>query len=109
MKDFIIKKLQPADVSQAQELIKIWQEDGFAAKATIPGNDYLHQLMAGGNFHVIVAVVNGRVVGGVTAYELTMFDKQEKEMFLYDIAVSREHRNKNIAKHKGPFLEFNRE
>ena len=98
MEHFTIKRLQPTDIAQAKELIEAWQKDGFALKNPLPADDYLHRLIADGEFHVIVAMVNDKVVGGITAYELVMFDKEETEMFLYDIAVAKGHRNKSIAK-----------
>ena len=98
MDNCIIKRLSPADIAQAKELIRVWQEDGFAPKKLIPGDESLYNLISSGGFHAIVAIADERIVGGLTAYELTMFDKEEKEMFLYDIAVIKGYRNEGIAK-----------
>ena len=98
MHDHVIKRLEARDALLAIELIAAWQQDGFAMKKPIPAGEYLHRLMSDAAFHVIVAIADNKVVGGLTAYELTMFDKEETEMFLYDIAVIKGYRNEGIAK-----------
>jgi ribosomal protein S18 acetylase RimI-like enzyme len=50
------------------------------------------------DFHVIVALENDGLVGGLTAYEMQMFKSEITEMFLYEIEVAESHRQKGIGK-----------
>jgi aminoglycoside 3-N-acetyltransferase I len=93
-----IIRLSAGDVDLAGELIRQWSIDDGDSEASIPEGDYLRQRLAQNDFHVLVARVDGRVVGGLTAYELPMFDKPEREMFLYEIGVIQLFRNRGIAR-----------
>jgi len=46
---------------------------------------------------VIVALVGEEVVGGLVAYELEKFERMRNEFYIYDLAVSAEHRRRRIA------------
>jgi aminoglycoside 3-N-acetyltransferase I len=95
--DYIIKKLVPADLSIAKQLIKLWQtEDGYV-NPIIPNDNYLHDLLSKDSFHFFVAMKEELVIGGLTAYELSMYKEEETEMFLYEIGVEENYRQKGIA------------
>jgi aminoglycoside 3-N-acetyltransferase I len=47
---------------------------------------------------VIVALNNGVVIGGLTAYELDMYKEETTEIFLYEIAVEPLYRRNGVAK-----------
>jgi len=57
------------------------------------------------DFYVIVALENGKLVGGLTAYEMQMFKSETAEMFLYEIEVCESHRQKGIGKALIEFLK----
>jgi aminoglycoside 3-N-acetyltransferase I len=40
---------------------------------------------------------NGRVVGGIVAYELRKFERERSEFYIYDLAVAAAHRRQGIA------------
>lgn len=95
---FTIKKLHTSDLHLARQLLEEWwQEDGIMNPAT-PGENYLKNQLSRDDFHVYVAIENDQVVGGLTANEIPMFDKEENEMFLFEIGVNEEFRRKGIAK-----------
>ena len=64
----------------------------------VPSTSYLLEMLSKDDFHVIVALQNGNLLGGVTGYELPMYKRQIREMFLYEIAVRPEFRQQGIAK-----------
>lgn len=96
--NYDIIRLSAGDMDLAGELIRQWNIDDGDSEALIPERDYLRQRLAQNDFHVLVARAGGEVVGGLTAYELPMFDKPEREMFLYEIGVIRLFRNRGIAR-----------
>jgi aminoglycoside 3-N-acetyltransferase I len=95
--DYIIKKLLPADLSLAKDLIMLWQAEDGDLHPTIPDDNYLHDLLSKTSFHVFVAMDDKRVIGGLTAYELPMYKEEVSEMFLYEIGVDESYRQKGIA------------
>ena len=95
--NLIIKKLSSTDLLLAKQLITLWQtEDGILDPA-VPGDSYLHDLLSNDSFHVFAALDGDRVIGGLTAYELSMYKEEVHEMFLYEIGVDENYRQKGIA------------
>ena len=94
----IVKKLSPLDLREANQLVKLFQSEFKSSNPKSPDDNYLQELISKDGFHVFAAVEDGRVVGGLTAYELPMFTEETKEMFLYDIAVDKNHWQRGIAK-----------
>jgi len=94
---YTIQKLSRFNLSLAKELIRFWQTEDGIQNPMIPSDDYLNKLLSQDSFHVFVAVENEIIVGGLTAYELIMFPKEEVEMFLYEIGVHEDYRQKGIA------------
>ncbi len=61
--------------------------------------------MTRSDFHVIVALKDGELIGGLTAYEMQMFKRETTEMFLYEIEVSEKYRRKGVGKTLIEFLK----
>src|SRR4051812_10837212 len=93
---FLIKKLTASDLALAKELIVYWETEDGKTNPKIPSDAYLQNLISRADFHVFVAIADDRVVGGISAYELIMFPKEEVEMFLYEIGVHEDYRQKGI-------------
>lgn len=62
-----------------------------------PGQDYLRRLLGGDSFIALAALKDDIVVGGMAAYELRKFEQERSEIYIYDLAVSAEHRREGIA------------
>lgn len=62
-----------------------------------PGDAYLQQLLDSRTFIAIAALDGAAVVGGLAGYVLPKFEQARSEFYLYDLAVSAEHRRKGIA------------
>jgi len=62
-----------------------------------PGNGYLTNLLGSDSFIALVACHETQVIGGLTAYELKKFEQERSEIYIYDLAVHRDHRRLGIA------------
>ncbi len=62
-----------------------------------PDSSYLTRLLAGDSFIAVAALKDGRVVGGLAAYELKKFEQPRSEIYIYDLAVAEECRRQGIA------------
>jgi aminoglycoside 3-N-acetyltransferase I len=95
-----IQTLGPDDVSLMRAMLDLFGE-AFDERDTYqkaqPDDAYLARLLASEYFIAIAAVENGRVVGGLTAYELPKFEQVRSEVYIYDLAVSAAHRRQGIA------------
>lgn len=92
-----IQKLGPADGVLAQQLIGVFRR-AFEEDGAPPSDEYLSRLLQRDDFHAVVALQNGVVIGGLTAYELTMFGSETRELFIYDIAVDAAHRRQGVGR-----------
>ncbi len=59
-------------------------------------DDYLHDMIANPSCLILGAAVEGKIVGGLVAFEMTPIHG-DKELYLYDIAVHPEHQKKGIG------------
>ncbi|KPF64621.1 gentamicin 3'-acetyltransferase [alpha proteobacterium AAP81b] len=62
-----------------------------------PCDAHLRRLLASDSFIALAASVDGRVVGGLTAYDLVKAEAETSEIYLYDIAVAADFRRRGIA------------
>src|SRR3546814_20698392 len=62
-----------------------------------PPADYQRRLLDDPAFAALVALEDGKVVGGLAAYELQKFEQARSEFYIYDLAVAADHRRRGIA------------
>jgi aminoglycoside 3-N-acetyltransferase I len=102
---YTIQKLEPGDTDLSKELFYFFQTDDGIAEPVILSDKRINALLLRDDFHVIVALQNDALIGGLTAYELTMYKEEIKEMFLYEIAVYPKYREMGVAKALIRFLK----
>lgn len=88
-----IKNLSEKYINLAFALCEI-NEDIGNRRIDIRG---MKERLTNENFHVIVANVENKVVGGLIAYRLRMFNRDESKIFLYEIDVEEDYRRKGIG------------
>ena len=95
-----IRLLDSGDVAVMESLLTVFGEafgdpDTYGARR--PTSNYLARLLGSDTFIALAALVNGKVVGGLAAYELRKFEQQRTEIYIYDLAVAEPHRRQGIA------------
>jgi aminoglycoside 3-N-acetyltransferase I len=73
-------------------------EDRETYQGAVPADSYLTSLLASPTFIVVVAVRGEEVVAGLAAYELPKFERDRREIYIYDLAVSAAHRRRGLAR-----------
>lgn len=101
MQSIQVRRLEPGDEATLGQLNVLFGEafdDPQTYNARPPGSDYLADLLAMQHVHVVIAAKDGgSVVGGLVAYELPKIEQARCEIYIYDLAVSEEHRRQGIA------------
>lgn len=95
-----IRQLTSSDVGLMRALSTSFGEafnDMRTYTEKLPSADYLERLLGGDSFIALAALEGIDVVGGLAAYELKKFEQERSEIYIYDLAVSSEHRRKGIA------------
>src|SRR5690606_23197945 len=89
-----------ANLGQMRELNSVFAEafdERETYLANVPSDEYLLSLLRDPNFIPIVAVADGKVVGGLAAYILRKFEQERSEVYIYDLAVDEAYRRRGIA------------
>lgn len=95
-----IRHLLPDDIDLMNALLSTFGEafgDTTTYMENRPSAEYLRSLLSGDSLIALVALKEDEVVGGITAYELRKFEQARSEIYIYDLAVSSEHRRQGIA------------
>ncbi|MES2695198.1 MAG: AAC(3)-I family aminoglycoside N-acetyltransferase [Verrucomicrobiota bacterium] len=97
---FSLRRLAAGDVATMQELSTMFGDafnDMAAYGGARPSAAYLERLLGRDTFIALVALQDGRVIGGLAAYELHKFEQERSEIYIYDLAVAEAHRRRGIA------------
>ena len=89
-----------SDLRDLKDLLTVFAdafEDHESYQSAIPSDEYLNKLLAREDFIPLIAVADGKVVGGLAAYVLTKFEQERSEIYIYDLAVLEEYRRQHIA------------
>ena len=89
-----------ADLNLLRELISVFAvafDDADSYLSSPPSNEYLNSLTRRDDFIPLVAVADGKVVGGLAAYVLRKFEQERSEIYIYDLAVDENYRRRGIA------------
>jgi ribosomal protein S18 acetylase RimI-like enzyme len=98
--DYQFQQLTPSDIDVLKQLLRVFGEafeDVATYQGAVPADDYLRSLLAKPHFIVVVARRNDEVVAGLAAYELDKFEQDRRELYIYDLAVAKEHRRRGVA------------
>ncbi|MBX3265750.1 MAG: AAC(3)-I family aminoglycoside N-acetyltransferase [Acidobacteria bacterium] len=93
-------ELRRADLRTLQELLAVFAEafeDRESYQSAVPSDEYLTKLLTREDFIPLVAVADGKVVGGLAAYVLQKFEQERSEIYIYDLAVLEEYRRQRVA------------
>lgn len=97
--EYQYKILSPDDVPLFRELLAVFNDafGGEGYEDALPDEAYHQSLLEADHFIALVALCEGRVVGGLAAFLLPKWEQKRKELFIYDLAVAEAHRRKGIA------------
>lgn len=95
-----ISRLGLSDVALLRNLNELFGE-AFGEREEYteapPTDAYLSGLLTKEHIVVLVALLAEQVVGGLVAYELDKFERQRREIYIYDLAVAVDYRRRGIA------------
>jgi len=93
-------RLGPDQVKSMRDALDLFGRE-FGDVATYsqhqPDSDYLGNLLRSKTFIALAAFDQEAVVGALAAYVLPKFEQARSEIYIYDLAVSGEHRRQGIA------------
>src|SRR3954451_8887526 len=92
-----VRRLAPGDRHLAREMFVVIA-DVFEETSAPLSDDYIDRLLASANFWALAAVVEGSVIGGLTAHTLPMTSSERSKVFIFDIAVAIDHQRHGVGR-----------
>lgn len=93
-----IKKLGKNDLLIAHTLFMTLQEVFETEQPSLADEAYLTRLLADEHFICFAAIIDDKVAGGLTAYELPMYHAAYSECYIYDVAVHPDYQRMGVGK-----------
>jgi len=93
-----IKKLSPYDIEDFVKLISVFESVFEWENFSFPPISHLQKVLNNPHFFVFVATSEQKVVGGLTAYVLEMYETEKPSAYIYDLAITTENQRKGIGK-----------
>ena len=95
-----VERLGPGQIPAMRDALRVFadafdEEDNFFAAP--PSDEYLRRLLSDPRFVLLVARIDGQVVGALSAYELMKYERERSEFYIYDLAVSEPFRRQGVA------------
>ncbi|MBC7863065.1 MAG: GNAT family N-acetyltransferase [Bacteroidia bacterium] len=91
-------KLGKEDAQTFVKLILLFNEVFETGKTTVPAESYLKALLQKPGFIVLVVKHKNEIAGGLTAFELPMYDAERSEIFIYDVGIKKEFQRQGFGK-----------
>ena len=95
-----VERLGSSDIGTMREALRVFadafdeEENFFTAP---PSDEYLQRLLSDPRFVLLVARLEGEVVGALSAYELVKYERERSEFYIYDLAVAEPFRRQGMA------------
>ncbi len=96
----IVRRLTAEDLAAMRALNGVYAtafDDPETYRSDQPADDWLARQLGKDGVIVLVAELDGGIVGGLTAYDLPKLEAARSEIYLYDLAVDAAHRRRGIA------------
>ena len=96
-----VERLGPEHLSSMRQAMRVFA-DAFEEEATFfaapPSDSYFEKLLSDVRFVILVARVDGDIVGALAAYELVKYEQERSEFYIYDLAVCEPFRRRGVAR-----------
>lgn len=92
--------LGPDDIGHMHAMLSLFGrafDDPIRYESARPSDGYLTDLLGSAGFIAVVALLDGCVVGGLTAYVLQKFEQASSEVYIYDLGVDESFRRQSVA------------
>lgn len=97
-KTFEIRKLASQDLAEFRSLIDMFNRVFEEPLPSSASDKHLQKLLDSPSFIALATFVESEVVGGLTAYEFPMYQKDSSEILVYDLAVRPDYRRRGLGK-----------
>jgi aminoglycoside 3-N-acetyltransferase I len=92
-----VERLTSADIARARVLFAL-MSNVFGDVSERLGDNYLTHLLSRDEFWAMAALLDGQLVGGLTAHTLALTRAEAREVFIYDLAVAPAYQRQGVGR-----------
>lgn len=92
-----VRRLKPSDRALMRELLTMMAEV-FDEQVTPLSDAYLDRILRTESFWAVAAFEGTAIIGGLTAHVLPMTRAETSELFVYDLAVHKDHQRRGVGR-----------
>jgi aminoglycoside 3-N-acetyltransferase I len=93
-----VRKLSKENIDLFKNVLQVFESVFELQHYTMPEDAYLQSLLSKEDFFVFAALLNGQVVGGLTAYLFPQYYSPQPLVYVYDLAVSTTYQRQGIGR-----------
>nr|WKN34070.1 GNAT family N-acetyltransferase [Tunicatimonas sp. TK19036] len=93
----LVHKLSGNDVDRFTEVIRLFEKVFEMENFSMPDAKHRQRLLNRNDFFVFVALLKGKIVGGLTVYVLEQYYSEKPLAYIYDLAVDTQHQRQGIG------------
>ena len=97
MEELLFKKLGTNELDKFIDLIRVFEDVFEMEDFSMPDATHLLRILQKQSFLVFVAVLEDKVVGGLTTYILDQYYSEKPLAYIYDLAVKQEFQRRGIG------------
>ncbi len=95
--NLVLKILKPGDELLFFDMVKVFNEEFEAEDPNYVNKENIKKLLPNKDFICLVALIDNKVVGGLTGYNLYSYSQNGSAMYVYDVAVHKSVQRKGIG------------
>jgi aminoglycoside 3-N-acetyltransferase I len=92
-----LRRLTSGDRDLARQLFAV-MAGVFEESSKALSDEYIDRLLGREDFYAIAAFAGDDVIGGITGHTLPMTRSESSEVFIYDLAVRRDHQRQGVGR-----------
>lgn len=92
-----IIQLRAPDIVLMQRMTRVFADVFEMQHFSPPPSEHLGRLLGNPDFIAFAACANGDVIGGITAYVLTQYYSTSRYVYVFDLAVLKDHQRQGIG------------
>jgi aminoglycoside 3-N-acetyltransferase I len=93
-----VSKVSENEIDRIKQMLSVFEDVFEMESFVVPDDNYLYKLLQNPDIIFMVAEVDGKVVGGLTAYVLPQYYSQCKHAYIHDVAISTSYQRKGIGR-----------
>lgn len=93
-----VKILESADLDLFQAQVRLFERVFEMKSFQMPSPEHLQTLLDNQDFIALVALSEGKVIGGLTAYVLHQYYAEKPLAYLFDLAINTEDQGKGMGR-----------